>query len=114
MKITLNLSSIDIATMELPEFELKKMAIYYVWVIKPTAVSALQFGSVNFVNMAHSTERAYKAFFRKFAKKAVKNPKHTKWFIPNTRTANTRQEKYKFCPVYFRHKRFLTSPQTWK
>ena len=46
----------------------------------------------------------------KFAKKAVKHPKHTKWFIPNTRTVNTRQEKDMFCPVYAKHKRFLTSP----
>ena len=46
----------------------------------------------------------------KFAKKAVKHPKHTKWFVPNTNTVNTRQEKEKFCPVYAKHKRFLTSP----
>ena len=46
----------------------------------------------------------------KFAKKSVKHPKHTKWFIPNKATVNTRQEKDKFCPVYAKHKRFLTSP----
>ena len=46
----------------------------------------------------------------KFAKKSVKHPKHTKWFIPNKTTVNTRQEKDKFCPVYAKHKRFLTSP----
>ena len=45
----------------------------------------------------------------KFAKKSVKHPKHTKWFIPNKATVNTRQEKDKFCPVYAKHKRFLTS-----
>ena len=46
----------------------------------------------------------------KFAKKAVKHPKHAKWFVPNTNTVNTRQEKDMFCPVYAKHKRFLTSP----
>ena len=30
--------------------------------------------------------------------------------IPNTITVNTRQEKEKFCPVYAKHKRFLTNP----
>ena len=49
----------------------------------------------------------------KFAKKAVKHPKHTKWFIPNTITVNTRQEKEKFCTVYAKHKRFQTSPLSY-
>ena len=46
----------------------------------------------------------------KFARKSVKDPKHTKWFVPNVRTANTRQEQNKFCPVYANHKRFIESP----
>ena len=36
-----------------------------------TAVSVLQFCSVNFVNMAHSTERAKKALFRKCVQKST-------------------------------------------
>ena len=46
----------------------------------------------------------------KFARKSVKHPKHTKWFVPNFRTANTRKEQTKFCPVYAKHKRFIESP----
>ena len=46
----------------------------------------------------------------KFAKKAVKHSKHSKWFVPNARLATTRQEQDKFCPVYAKHKRFDDSP----
>ena len=49
----------------------------------------------------------------RFAKKSLKHPKHTKWFVPNTITANTRQEKTKFCPVYANHKRFIKSPLSY-
>ena len=49
----------------------------------------------------------------RFAKKSLKHPKHTKWFVPNTVTANTRQEKSKFCPVYANHKRFIKSPLSY-
>ena len=46
----------------------------------------------------------------KFAKKAVRHEKHSKWFVPNVRLANTRQEQDRFCPVYANHKRFDDSP----
>ena len=49
----------------------------------------------------------------RFAKKSLKHPKHTNWFVPNTVTANTRQEKSKFCPVYANHKRFIKSPLSY-
>ena len=32
----------------------------------------------------------------KFAKKALRHEKHTKWFVPNVRLANTRLEQDKF------------------
>ena len=35
----------------------------------------------------------------KFARKAEKHPKHKAWFKPCNKTANTRQEKPRYCPV---------------
>ena len=46
----------------------------------------------------------------KFARQAVKHPKHSKWFVPNKKTTNTRQKQDKFCPVYAKHERFENSP----
>ena len=46
----------------------------------------------------------------RFAKKAVKHPKHSSWFQLNTNTVNTRREKDKYYPVYADHTRFKTSP----
>ena len=50
------------------------------------------------------------ALCMKFAKKAVKHSKHSNWFVPNVRQANTRLVQDKFCPVYAKHKRFDDSP----
>ena len=46
----------------------------------------------------------------KFSKKAVKHPKHTKWFKINNRTTVTRQEQPKYCPVVAKTRRFQKSP----
>ena len=46
----------------------------------------------------------------RFAKKAVKHPKHSSWFQLNTNTVNNRREKDKYYPVYADHTRFKTSP----
>jgi hypothetical protein len=46
----------------------------------------------------------------KFAKKALRHEKHTKWFVPNVRLANTRLKQDKFCPVYAKHKRIYDIP----
>ena len=46
----------------------------------------------------------------KFANKAVKDPKHNKWFKLNTVDVNTRQEKMKYCPVLAKKNRYKTSP----
>ena len=50
---------------------------------------------------------------KKFGKKAVKHPKHDKWFVPNTRTTITRQEQPKYCPVICKTKRFEQSPLSY-
>ena len=50
---------------------------------------------------------------KKFSFKALKNPKHEKWFIPNTRTTVTRQEQPRFCPVISKTKRFEKSPLSY-
>ena len=34
----------------------------------------------------------------KFSKKAIKHPKHTNWFKPNTRKTVTRQQQPTYCP----------------
>ena len=47
---------------------------------------------------------------KKFGNKAVKHPKHEKWFKPNARTAVTRQEQPKYCPEVSKTKRFDNSP----
>ena len=46
-------------------------------------------------------------------KKFSFNPKHEKWFIPNTRTTVTRQEQPRFCPVISKTKRFEKSPLSY-
>ena len=46
----------------------------------------------------------------KFAKKSVDHPKHKTWFKPSIKTANTRQDQDKYCPVYSNHSRFDKSP----
>ena len=46
----------------------------------------------------------------KFAKKAVKNDKHTNWFIPKA-DLPTRQVQNKYCKVVARTDRFMTSPK---
>ena len=46
----------------------------------------------------------------KFSKKAVKHPKHTKWFKLNNRTTVTRQDQPKYCPVVAKTRRFEKSP----
>ena len=46
----------------------------------------------------------------KFAKKAEKNTKFQNWFVPSQTKPNTRQKKYKYCPVYSNHDRFANSP----
>ena len=46
----------------------------------------------------------------KFAKKAVKNSKFNKWFVPSQVKPNTRQKKTKYSPVYANHDRFENSP----
>ena len=49
----------------------------------------------------------------KFANKAVKNPKHNKWFKLNTIDVNTRQEKTKYCPVIAKKDRYKLSPLSY-
>ena len=61
------------------------------------------------VGLESLEERRHKLCL-KFAKNAVKHNKHSKWFVPNVRVANTRLEQDKFCPVYAKHKRFEDSP----
>ena len=46
----------------------------------------------------------------KFAKKAEKHPKHKAWFKPCNKTANTRQEKTRYCPVVANKGRYKKSP----
>ena len=46
----------------------------------------------------------------KFVIKAVKNPKHKKWFKTNMKVSRTRQKQPFFCPVVARTKRFQNSP----
>ena len=47
---------------------------------------------------------------KKFAVKAVKNEKHTKWFKVNSKAKKTRQNQPSFCPVIARTTRFENSP----
>ena len=47
---------------------------------------------------------------KKFGFKAVRNPKHTKWFKTNTKISKTRQQQPSFCPVVSRTVRFENSP----
>ena len=61
------------------------------------------------VGLVSLDERRHKLSL-KFAKKAAKHEKHSKWFVPSVRLVNTRQEQDKFCPVYAKHKRFEDSP----
>jgi hypothetical protein len=61
------------------------------------------------VGLQSLEERRHKLCL-KFATKAVKHDKHSKWFVPNVRVENTRLEQDKFCPVYAKHKRFEDSP----
>ena len=61
------------------------------------------------VSLESLDERGHKLCL-KFAKKALRQEKHSKWFVPNVRLANTRLEQDKFCPVYAKHKRFEDSP----
>ena len=61
------------------------------------------------VSLESLDERGHKLCL-KFAKKALRQEKHSKWFVPNVRLANTRLEQDKFCPVYAKHKRFYDSP----
>ena len=49
----------------------------------------------------------------KFAKKAVKHPKHTNWFKPNLKTTVTRFQQPKYCPVVSKTKRFQRSPLSY-
>ena len=46
----------------------------------------------------------------KFAKKAEKHPKHSKWFVPNDNDVNTRQIKTKYKEVLAKHSRLQKSP----
>ena len=46
----------------------------------------------------------------KFAKKAEKHPKHSKWFKPNDNDVNTRQTKTKYKEVLAKHSRLQKSP----
>ena len=46
----------------------------------------------------------------KFAKKAEKHPKHSKWFKPNDNDVNTRQTKTKYKEVLAKHSRLKKSP----
>ena len=46
----------------------------------------------------------------KFAKKSLKNDKFGKWFKPNTKTTNTRQDQLRFSEVYCRTERYQNSP----
>ena len=46
----------------------------------------------------------------KFAIKAQKHPKFTKWFKPNYKKSVTRSKEPKFCEVYYRTERFRKSP----
>ena len=46
----------------------------------------------------------------KFAIKAQKHPKFTKWFKPNNKKSITRSKEPKFCEVYYRTERFRKSP----
>ena len=47
---------------------------------------------------------------KKFAYKAVKHPKHSRWFKVNDHVTNTRQKQPTFCPVISRTSRFDNSP----
>ena len=47
---------------------------------------------------------------KKFSTKALKHPKHTNWFQPNSKQTITRQEQPKFCSVYCKTRRFEKSP----
>ena len=46
----------------------------------------------------------------KFAIKAQKHPKFSKWFKSNNKKSVTRSKTPKFCDVYFRTERFKRSP----
>ena len=46
----------------------------------------------------------------KFARKAIKNPKHTNWFRVNRRVGKTRLKQPLLCPVFARTSRFDKSP----
>ena len=50
---------------------------------------------------------------KKFAFKAVKNPKHKQWFKVNTKQSKTRQRQPFFCHVVTRTKRFKNSPLSY-
>ena len=47
---------------------------------------------------------------KKFAEKAIKNPKHKKWFKVNKLNERTRQKQTTYCNVFARTKRFENSP----
>ena len=47
---------------------------------------------------------------KKFSMKCIKNPKFTKWFKPNIKSAPTRGIPSKFCEVNARLERFEKSP----
>ena len=49
----------------------------------------------------------------KFAKKAVRNDKFSKWFKVNDNYRQTRQKKPKYCPVWARTVRFQNSPLSY-
>ena len=57
-----------------------------------------------------SLEHRRRKLCKKFVKKAVKHPKHQKWFKPNHVTVDTRQHHPKFCEVVAMKERYKKSP----
>ena len=53
-----------------------------------------------------SLENRRQKLCKKFARKAIKNPKHQKWFKLNTVTVDTRQKHPKFCEVIAQKERY--------
>ena len=51
-----------------------------------------------------------KQLCKRFSTKAVRNPKHTKWFRISPKVRETRQNQPQFCPVIARTTRFENSP----